>query len=1581
MRKQLYLSAALQLTFCWVLPAQSTILFQNTTPPSSGQPSAGSVSPTAFIGNYFVLNSPAHVDAISTAASVSDNGTMFGAIVSVASLSALPTGTPFGTVGAAAPIATAVLRPSFLNSVVSGAVSADLPAGTYVVVFGTGLYGASSGVANLPISDGSKVTLPAGANQVNYGRNCNGGTTDCWYVALPNPSPFYFAVSGFVGTGISSLNPNFATPGGPAFALTVNGSGFQPGSIINWNGATNLPTTYVNSTQLTTVVPANLVAAAGSATVTVTTNNLASSPITFVIGASSGPVITSISPTAVPPGSGGFSLTVNGSGFGTGAVVLWNGTPLITSQANNSTQLSGQVPASLLSTQGTANITVQTSGGVVSNTIVFVIGTPSAIPTVTSVLPTSANVGGATFNLTVSGINFTASSAVQWNNSLLATTFVNSSQLNASVPSNLIASAGTAVITVNNPGAGTSNSISFPIVQSTAPAISSLSPSTVAPGSATFTLTVNGSNFASGSAVSWGGSLLATTFVNSTQLTATVPFGLVAAVGTITVTVINPGNVTSNGQPFTVSAVPIPVLSSLSPMSAAPGGPNFTLTVNGSNFSPTSAISWNGQLLVTTYITATQLTANIPANLIGSAGTANVTVTTPSAGTSSPLTFTIATPTGPAITSISPSFATPGSGSFIMTVNGTGFTAASTVQWNGSPLVTTVSGPTQLQASVSSTLLVAAGPASVTVVTGSTTSNAVSFTIGAPNTPSLTTLSPSTATVGGPQLTLTVTGSNFASGATVLWNGGLLSTTFVSAAQLTAVVPASLIAAIGTANVTVMNPSGTSTTSNALTFTVTNASSASISSMSPATATAGGGQFTLTVNGQGFLSGSTVRWNGATLTTTLVSSAQLTATVPASLIAAAGTATVTVANPGGAISNSLTFTITSTSTSTTLFQTTLPPSPGQPASASLSAGQFLGNYFVLSAPAHIDSISTYAQAADGGTIFGAILSVPSLTSPPSGNPFDGTTLVTATLRPGMSSAIVTAPVSVDLPAGTYAIVFGSGGYFGSTSSSAFAAFSNGGPASVPAGWNQVSWGLYCGNGTTTCWSSNFTSPSQFYFAVTGTSTTPQGLSITNLNPPGITAGANAFTLTVNGTGFTSASTVQWNGSTLTTTFVSPTQLTAAVPAGLVQNVTMASITVLIPSTGAISNATTFTISSPVLSITSLNPPSAPAGGPAFTLTVNGSGFASGASVQWNGTPLPTTFVNPTQLTVSVPANLIATTGSASLTVLNPGGQFSNFQTFTIGTVALSISSLSPNNIPAGSPTFILTVNGAGFQNFATVLWNNSALGTTFVSSTQLTANVPSGLVAVAGTANITVQNPTGPITPTSSPFMITAGGTGSATGALAHYAVGQDFTTGLFIVNSGSTPANYAIAFYDDNGNPAALPFTSGSTTRLSGTLGAYGSVYIEAANPNGPLTQGWGQITADNGVVIQSLFRRAINNTHYEAAVASSTGSRAFELPFDATTFPPNQQILTGFAIANLDSVNPSQVTCIARDPAGNTIQNAVIVPQIRPNGHWAGASFPALNGARGTIDCTSTTNVAVIALRFIGTETLSSLPVIIKR
>jgi hypothetical protein len=75
----------------------------------------------------------------------------------------------------------------------------------------------------------------------------------------------------------------------------------------------------------------------------------------------------------------------------------------------------------------------------------------------------------------------------------------------------------------------------------------------------------------------------------------------------------------------------------------------------------------------------------------------------------------------------------------------------------------------------------------------------------------LTTLNPSSAAAGGAAFMLTIAniGTNFVPGATVSWNGTVLAASYVSATQMKASVPASLIEKMGTASVTVTTNEGT----------------------------------------------------------------------------------------------------------------------------------------------------------------------------------------------------------------------------------------------------------------------------------------------------------------------------------------------------------------------------------------------------------------------------------------------------------------------------------------------------------------------------------------------------------------------------------------------------------------------------------------------------------------------------------------------------------------------------------------------------------------------------------------------------
>jgi hypothetical protein len=197
---------------------------------------------------------------------------------------------------------------------------------------------------------------------------------------------------------------------------------------------------------------------------------------------------------------------------------------------------------------------------------------------------------------------------------------------------------------------------------SPSPTITGLSSAAAADGGAALNLTIGGTNFTPAATASWNATPLTTTYVRATQVTAVVPASLSATAGTVAVSVRTAAGAasviasTTGGASPEVALVvpPPPTISTLSPTSATAGGATFTLTINGANFTSDATANWGATALTTTYVSATKLTAAIPASLIATAGTASITVTNVN-GSSSDATFTIKPPL-PTVTSLSPRF-------------------------------------------------------------------------------------------------------------------------------------------------------------------------------------------------------------------------------------------------------------------------------------------------------------------------------------------------------------------------------------------------------------------------------------------------------------------------------------------------------------------------------------------------------------------------------------------------------------------------------------------------------------------------------------------------------------------------------------------------------------------------------------------------------------------------------------------------------------------------------------------------------------------------------------------------------------
>ena len=476
-------------------------------------------------------------------------------------------------------------------------------------------------------------------------------------------------------------------------------------------------------------------------------NNLA--PISVHFGsfavaavATAAPTLTGLSPASAPTGSGDTTVALTGTNFASTAVATLNGSPIATTYVSP-TRLTAVIPAASLTAAATLQVAVATPNQATTAALAFFVAPAAATPTLSGVSPSTAPAGSGNTTVTLTGTNFGSTSTANVNGSAVATTFVSATQLTAVVPAASLATAGTLQLTVATPNQPTTAAVAFTVTAAAAPTLAALSPSSAVAGSGDATVTLTGTGFGPASVATVNGSAVATTYASPTQLTAVFPAALLATAGTLQVTVATPNQPTTAALPFTVTSAPAttPTLTGLSPSSAAAGAAATSVTLTGTNFSSASTASVNGSAVATSYVSPTQLTAVIPASALASAGTLQVAVLTPNAGTTAALAFTVtaAPSTTPTLTALSPSSAVAGSAATAVALAGTNFSAASTATVNGSPVATTYVSPTQLTAVVPAASLATAGTLQVAVVTPNLpTTAALAFTVTATPTPTPT---------------------------------------------------------------------------------------------------------------------------------------------------------------------------------------------------------------------------------------------------------------------------------------------------------------------------------------------------------------------------------------------------------------------------------------------------------------------------------------------------------------------------------------------------------------------------------------------------------------------------------------------------------------------------------------------------------------------------------------------------------------------------------------------------------------------------------------------------------------------------
>lgn len=211
-----------------------------------------------------------------------------------------------------------------------------------------------------------------------------------------------------------------------------------------------------------------------------------------------------------------------------------------------------------------------------------------------------------------------------------------------------------------------------------------------------------------------------------------------------------------------------------------------------------------------------------------------------------------------------------------------------------------------------------------------------------------------------------------------------------------------------------------------------------------------------------------------------------------------------------------------------------------------------------------------------------------------------------------------------------------------------------------------------------------------------------GPHISSLSQVSASAGAAGFTLTVTGNGLTGG-TIQFGGTALTPTGTqSDTSLSGTVLAAQLAGGGAPQVTAKVGANT--SNGLTFTILGGAPTITNALPAQANVNAAATQITVTGTGFGSNTvalmNPDFNGTPIPTTFVNATTLHATVPASFMANFGSTNSVGVQtpPPGGGTTVTTSTVTLPIFTVVALAPANDNIASATTVTPGAGGLFTN-------------------------------------------------------------------------------------------------------------------------------------------------------------------------------------------------------------------------------------------------------------------------------------------
>jgi hypothetical protein len=377
------------------------------------------------------------------------------------------------------------------------------------------------------------------------------GSAGASTVTVTNPD----GLSGARAAGFTYAPPpvvNTVTPASGPMAggtpITITGTGFVAGAAVTVGGVAAASVNVVNATTIAAVTPAGPV---GPVAVTVTNpdGQISTSVKAFTFVAP--PSISAIAPVSGST-TGGTALTISGANFVAGATVRVGSNPATSVIVVNATTITATTPTGAA---GAASVAVTNPDGQsVTGAQAFSYVAP---PAVTSVTPSSGPTAGGT-SLTIGGSGFVAGATVKvGSGAATAVTVISGSTITASTPPG---PASVVSVTVTNPdGQVGTRANGFTYVAP--PTVSSVTPNS-GPATGGTVVTITGTNFAAGAAVTIGPNAASNVAVtSSTALTAVTPAG---PAGAQTVTVINPdGQSASLAGSFTSVQTDVALFGSL----------------------------------------------------------------------------------------------------------------------------------------------------------------------------------------------------------------------------------------------------------------------------------------------------------------------------------------------------------------------------------------------------------------------------------------------------------------------------------------------------------------------------------------------------------------------------------------------------------------------------------------------------------------------------------------------------------------------------------------------------------------------------------------------------------------------------------------------------------------------------------------------------------------------------------------------------------------------------------------------------------------------------------------------------------